>query len=181
MNRTWASSSRDLFRRAESPSGQRWSPGQARAGRKLHWLCIKKFQAVWPARIVCWPLIKHNDVIFRKLKRLLTYFCKKSSQTHFRSGKKKLKSVVGYMGPRHFLIHIFITIKWQFKQRNECCILIGVICSRISCIMHVSGGSSLGQETMCSRRCVRRKLTDFALSRCTSEKRGSLWGNSYFS
>lgn len=71
--------------------------------------------------------------------RLLQYFLK-SPPSHFRKGRKKinkLKAAPGYESPAFF--HIFITIKWQFKQRNEYCILIGVICSRISCMIHAGG------------------------------------------
>lgn len=102
MERTWARSPSDLFRAVKSPSGQRWSPGQLWAGHRLHCLYIKKSRAVWAVCFVCKPLIKHNDVIFRKLKALGD-FCNifKVSSNSFQA-LKKLKSVVGYIGPRHF-------------------------------------------------------------------------------
>lgn len=144
MKRTWASSWSDLFRCVESPSGQRWSPGQLWTGHRLHCLYIKKSGAAWAARIVCAPLIQHNDIILRKLKAWWD-FCNifKVSPKSFQGGKNKKKNKRSsnqrrlYESPAFF--HIFITIKWQFKQRNEYCILIGVICSRISCIIHTGG------------------------------------------
>lgn len=54
-----------------------------------------------------------------------------------KKGKVKISSGGLYVVPDIF--HIFITIKWQFNQRNEYCILIGVICTRISCIIHGGG------------------------------------------
>lgn len=91
--------------------------------------------------IVQRPLIKHNDIMCRKAKdckRLLQYF-QKYFQTHFRFKKKKRVKKQWWAIWVPDIFHIFITIKWQFSQRNEYCILIGVICTRISCIIHGGG------------------------------------------
>lgn len=61
------------------------------------------------------------------------------------------------------IIHIFITIKWQFRQRNEYCILIGVIWTRISCIIH-GGGIIAGSGDDRLQPQMRQEEADFALS-----------------
>lgn len=81
--------------------------------------------------------------------------------------KKKVKISSGGLYVVPDIFHIFITIKWQFNQRNEYCILIGVICTRISCIIHGGGDHRWVSRRyrLCSRRCVRRKRPQIALSR----------------
>ena len=120
--------------------------------------------------IVCRQLIKHNDIISRKTgKGLYEGYFQTSSQTHFRwrGKKKKVKISSGGLYVVPDIFHIFITIKWQFNQRNEYCILIGVICTRISCIIHGGGDHRWVSRRyrLCSRRCVRRKRPQIALSR----------------
>lgn len=99
----------------------------------------------------------------------------KVSSNSFQVKKKEVKISGGLYGSQTFF-HIFITIKWQFNQRNEYCILIGVICTRISCIIH-----SGGDHRWVSRRSAAADASggnaaaarDFALSRSrlTSEKK----------
>lgn len=94
--------------------------------------------------IVCRQLIKHNDIISRKTEKgfmrdifkLLLKLISGGGRKK-KKGKVKISSGGLYVVPDIF--HIFITIKWQFNQRNEYCILIGVICTRISCIIHGGG------------------------------------------
>lgn len=113
--------------------------------------------------------------------RLLQYFQSLLKLISERK-KKKVKISGGLYGSQTFF-HIFITIKWQFNQRNEYCILIGVICTRISCIIH--GG---GDHRWVRRRSAdasgrkRAAATDFALSRSRLTSDGTAHGakNMYF-